>query len=157
MKITFLMCGKTCDKWVETGMDVFVKRLKNYINFELKVLPDLKNSSKLSFAEIKSLEGEQILSFVNQSDFLILLDENGTLFSSQKFAQELQKQMNAGRKHLIFSIGGPYGFSKEVYDRANAKISLSPMTFSHQIVRPIFLEQLYRAFTILNNEPYHHS
>ncbi|MDL2228056.1 23S rRNA (pseudouridine(1915)-N(3))-methyltransferase RlmH [Bacteroidales bacterium OttesenSCG-928-K03] len=156
MKITLLLCGKTSEKWISEGMNIYSKRIKNYISFEEKIIPDLKNSSKLSVNEIKSKEGEQILNEIDTSDFLILLDENGNEFSSISFANELQKQMNSGRKRVVFLIGGPYGFSQEVYKRANMKISLSQMTFSHQIVRVIFLEQLYRAFSILNNEPYHH-
>ncbi|MDR2084529.1 MAG: 23S rRNA (pseudouridine(1915)-N(3))-methyltransferase RlmH [Bacteroidales bacterium] len=156
MKITFLLCGKTSEKWISEGINLYSKRIKNYISFEEKILPDLKNSSKLSVIEIKSKEGEQILNELDVSDFLILLDENGNTFSSISFANELQKLMNTGRKRFVFLVGGPYGFSPEVFKRANMKISLSEMTFSHQIIRVIFLEQLYRAFTILNNEPYHH-
>jgi len=156
MKITFLLCGKTSEDWIAAGASVYSKRIKNYIQFEEKVLPDLKNSSKLSVNEIKSKEGEQILAELDASDYLVLMDENGDTFTSISFSAELQKLMNAGRKRLVFLIGGPYGFSQEVYKRANKKISLSNMTFSHQIIRIIFLEQLYRAFTILNNEPYHH-
>ena len=157
MKITFLLCGKTNEAWISSGMNIYSKRIKNYILFEEKTLPDLKNCSKLSFSEIKHLEGEQILAFIQYSDYMILMDENGKQYSSTSFASQIQKYMNAGHKHIVFVIGGPYGFSQEVNDRANDKISLSPLTFSHQIVRVIFLEQLYRAFTILNNEPYHHA
>lgn len=125
--------------------------------FDIKVLPDLKNTANLSADEIKTSEGQKILNAMTPSDFVILLDENGRSLSSVDFASDIQKLMNSGRKNIFFVIGGPYGFSKKVYERANDKISLSPMTFSHQIVRLIFLEQLYRAFTILNNEPYHHA
>ncbi|MDD4141748.1 MAG: 23S rRNA (pseudouridine(1915)-N(3))-methyltransferase RlmH [Bacteroidales bacterium] len=156
MKITLLLCGKTSEPWITTGMEIYSKRIKNYISFETIVLTDLKNAAKMPFNEIKSREGEQILNELSPSDYAILLDEHGNTFSSVAFSNELQKIMNSGRKRVVFIIGGPYGFSPEVYKRADFRISLSPMTFSHQIVRVIFLEQLYRSFTILNNEPYHH-
>ncbi|MCK9303360.1 MAG: 23S rRNA (pseudouridine(1915)-N(3))-methyltransferase RlmH [Bacteroidales bacterium] len=156
MKILFLLCGKTSEAWVSKGMDIYAGRIKNYVQYNEKVLPDLKNTSKISSGEIKIKEGKLILSEIEQTDFVVLLDENGTTYNSISFAAELQKIMNTGVKRIIFVIGGPYGFSPDVYARANTKISLSKMTFSHQIVRVIFLEQLYRAFTILNNEPYHH-
>ena len=127
-----------------------------YIKFELEIIPDLKNSKNLSEASQKEKEGELILKKVQTSDELVLLDEQGKQYSSVDFSDYLQKKMNAGLKQLIFVIGGPYGFSAEVYQRANGKISLSKMTFSHQMVRVFFVEQLYRAFTILKNEPYHH-
>lgn len=157
MKLNLLLCGKTDFPWTATGMDIYSKRIKNYVPFDIKVLPDLKNTANLSADEIKTSEGQKILNAMTPSDFVILLDENGRSLSSVDFASDIQKLMNSGRKNIFFVIGGPYGFSKKVYERANDKISLSPMTFSHQIVRLIFLEQLYRAFTILNNEPYHHA
>jgi 23S rRNA (pseudouridine1915-N3)-methyltransferase len=157
MKLNLLLCGKTDFPWTATGMDIYSKRIKNYVPFDIKVLPDLKNTANLSADEIKTAEGQKILNAMTPSDFVILLDENGRSLSSVDFASDIQKLMNSGRKNIFFVIGGPYGFSKKVYERANDKISLSPMTFSHQIVRLIFLEQLYRAFTILNNEPYHHA
>lgn len=157
MKLNLLLCGKTDFPWTATGMDIYSKRIKNYVPFDIKVLPDLKNTANLSADEIKNAEGQKILNAMTPSDFVILLDENGRSLSSVDFASDIQKLMNSGRKNIFFVIGGPYGFSKKVYERANDKISLSPMTFSHQIVRLIFLEQLYRAFTILNNEPYHHA
>jgi len=135
---------------------MYEKRLSYYINFELQLLPDIKNSKSLSEEQQKAKEGELILGNVASSHHLILLDERGKEFTSVAFADELQKKMNAGIKQLTFVIGGPYGFSKEVYDRANGKLSLSKLTFSHQMIRLFFVEQLYRAFTILRNEPYHH-
>ncbi len=154
MKLTLILCAKTNDKWISKGEDVFINRIKRYINFEKIVLPDIK--AKLPLKDIKEKEGEQILSKIENSDLVILLDEKGKTFTSKEFAKELQKTLNSGRKRVVYVVGGPYGFSDKVYERANKQISLSKMTFSHQIIRVIFLEQLYRAFTILNNEPYHH-
>src|SRR5690606_21179117 len=131
-------------------------RLSFYIKFELIVIPDIKNAKNMSESQQKEKEGELILTKTGISDQLILLDENGKSFSSIGFADEIQKKMNSGIKNLIFVIGGPYGFPPSVYERANGKISLSQMTFSHQMVRLFFIEQLYRGFTILRNEPYHH-
>ena len=127
-----------------------------YIKFELEVIPDIKNVKNLSEAQQKEKEGELILSKISATDQLILLDENGSTFSSVAFSEYLQKKMNAGIKTLVFVIGGPYGFSEEVYKKAQGKVSLSEMTFSHQMVRLFVIEQLYRGFTILKNEPYHH-
>lgn len=137
-------------------MDDYIKRLGFYIPFEFKVIPDLKNTKSLTEPQQKQKEGELILKQIEQSDELFLLDENGKTYSSIGFSEFLNKKMSSGLKTLTFVIGGPYGFSDEVYQRATGKISLSPMTFSHQMVRLFFLEQLYRAFTILKNEPYHH-
>jgi len=134
----------------------YSKRLGHYIQFEMNVIPDIKNAKNLSETLQKKAEGDEILKRINASETLILLDENGKSYSSEKFSEFLQKKMNSGLKNLVFVIGGPYGFSDEIYDRANGKISLSSMTFSHQMVRLFFIEQLYRAFTILRNEPYHH-
>ena len=133
-----------------------MKRLSFYVKFDLEIIPDIKNVKNLSEKQQKEKEGELILSKVGNTDHLILLDENGKTFSSVGFADELQKKMNAGIKTLVFVIGGPYGFSEEVYKKANGKISLSAMTFSHQMVRLFVIEQIYRGFTILRNEPYHH-
>jgi 23S rRNA (pseudouridine1915-N3)-methyltransferase len=130
--------------------------LSFYIKFELDIIPDIKNVKNLSESQQKEKEGELILSKISPTDNLILLDENGKSFSSVAFSNELQKKMNAGIKTLVFVIGGPYGFSDTVYAKANGKISLSQMTFSHQMVRLFFIEQVYRGFTILKNEPYHH-
>lgn len=134
----------------------YSKRLGHYIQFEMNVILDIKNAKNLSETLQKKAEGDEILKRINASETLILLDEKGKSYSSEKFSEFLQKKMNSGLKNLVFVIGGPYGFSDEIYDRANGKISLSSMTFSHQMVRLFFIEQLYRAFTILRNEPYHH-
>ena len=156
MNIKLLAVGKTDNPALQQFIDMYEKRLSYYINFELQLLPDIKKSKSLSEEEQKAKEGELILGNVASSHHLILLDERGKEFTSVAFADELQKKMNAGIKQLTFVIGGPYGFSKEVYDRANGKLSLSKLTFSHQMIRLFFVEQLYRAFTILRNEPYHH-
>lgn len=156
MKALLLVIGPTDKSYIKAGIEEYLKRIGFYIPFELKILPDLKNRSKLSFDVQKEKEGEAILSSVQISDYLVLLDENGKEFSSVDFAQWIQKRMLSGVKQVIFVIGGPYGFSNAVYERSDSKISLSRMTFSHQMVRMIFVEQLYRAMTILNNEPYHH-
>lgn len=156
MKICLLVIGKTDEAYLQKGMEVFLKRIPHYISFELKAIPDIKNSKNLSEEQQKEKEGELILQQINSSDELFLLDENGLEFSSVEFARFLEKKMIAGNKRLVFVIGGPYGFSSSMYARANGKVSLSKMTFSHQMVRLIFLEQLYRAMTILKGEPYHH-
>ena len=156
MQIRLIAVGKTDHAAIQSLVEEYIKRLGFYIKFELEIIPDLKNSKNLSEASQKEKEGELILKKVQTSDELVLLDEQGKQYSSVDFSDYLQKKMNAGLKQLIFVIGGPYGFSAEVYQRANGKISLSKMTFSHQMVRVFFVEQLYRAFTILKNEPYHH-
>ncbi|HIB37911.1 23S rRNA (pseudouridine(1915)-N(3))-methyltransferase RlmH [Mesonia sp.] len=156
MTIKLLAVGKTDDKDLQKLIDQYVKRLKHYCKFEIEIIPDIKKSKKMDENLQKQKEGELILAKAQASDILVLLDENGKNFSSVGFSTWLQKQMNTGMKQLIFMIGGPYGFSDEVYQRANQKISLSKMTFSHQMVRLFFTEQIYRAFTILKNEPYHH-
>lgn len=156
MNIRLIAIGKTDDKALQSLIADYTKRLSFYIKFELEVIPDLKNAKNLSESQQKEKEGELILSKITASDQLILLDENGKNFSSVGFSQELQKKMNSGIKTLAFVIGGPYGFSEAVYQKAGGKISLSPMTFSHQMVRLFFIEQLYRGFTILRGEPYHH-
>ena len=156
MNIKLLAVGKTDNPALQQLIDMYEKRLSYYINFELQLLPDIKNSKSLSEEQQKAKEGELILGNVASSHHLILLDERGKELTSVAVADELQKKMNAGIKQLTFVIGGPYGFSKEVYDRANGKLSLSKLTFSHQMIRLFFVEQLYRAFTILRNEPYHH-
>lgn len=156
MQIRLITVGKTDHSAIQTLLDEYIKRLGFYIKFELEIIPDLKNSKNLSEAAQKEKEGELILKKVQPSDELVLLDEQGKQYSSLDFSDYLQKKMNSGLKQLIFVIGGPYGFSESVYQRANGKISLSKMTFSHQMVRVFFVEQLYRAFTILKNEPYHH-
>ena len=156
MKIVFIVIGKTDETYLETGIVKYIKRLAHYIPFEMKVIPDIKNRKTLTEEQQKKSEGELILSQISSGDDLILLDENGKTFSSVNFSQWIEKQMNAGSKRMIFVVGGPYGFSKEVYAKAKFKISLSEMTFSHQMIRIIFVEQLYRAFTIIKGEPYHH-
>lgn len=156
MNIKLIAIGKTDNKNLQSLMEEYQKRLSFYIKFELEVIPDIKNAKNLSETQQKEKEGELILSKLAPTDFLILLDENGKLFSSVDFANELQKKMNAGIKTLVYVIGGPYGFSEALYQKAQQQISLSKMTFSHQMVRLFFIEQVYRGFTILRNEPYHH-
>lgn len=156
MNIKLIAVGKTDNPALEQLISTYEKRLSYYINFELQLLPDIKNSKSLSEEQQKIKEGELILSYVEPSHHLILLDERGKEYTSIAFADELQKKMNTGIKQLTFVIGGPYGFSQAVYQRANSKLSLSKLTFSHQMIRLFFVEQLYRAFTILRNEPYHH-
>lgn len=156
MNIKLLAIGKTDHQALQTLVDEYTKRLSFYIKFELDVIPDIKNVKNLSEAQQKEKEGELILAKLTPTDQLILLDENGSTFSSVGFSDYLQKKMNSGAKTLVFVIGGPYGFSEEVYKKAQGKLSLSLMTFSHQMVRLFFIEQLYRGFTILRNEPYHH-
>ena len=156
MQIKLITIGKTDHKAIQQLIEEYSSRLAHYIRFEFEIIPDLKNSKSLTEHTQKEKEGELILKKVQASDEVILLDEMGKSFSSVEFSEFIQKKMNSGFKQLIFVIGGPYGFSKEVYLRANGKISLSKMTFSHQMIRPFFIEQVYRAFTILRNEPYHH-
>ena len=156
VKIVVLAIGKTDEGWIQEGIDKYSKRLKHYISFDFQIIPDIKNRKNLSESQQKEQEGELILKQLQSTDQLILLDEKGKDFTSKKFAQFLQQKMNSGTKRIVFVIGGPYGFSETLYDTAFAKISLSKMTFSHQMIRPFFGEQLYRAFSILNNEPYHH-
>lgn len=156
MNIKLIAIGKTDNKSLQSLIDDYTKRLSFYIKFDLDIIPDIKNVKNLSESQQKEKEGELILSKISPTDNLILLDENGKSFSSMDFSTELQKKMNAGIKTLVFVIGGPYGFSDAVYAKANGKISLSQMTFSHQMVRLFFIEQVYRGFTILKNEPYHH-
>jgi 23S rRNA (pseudouridine1915-N3)-methyltransferase len=156
MQIKLLAIGKTDNKSIQNLIDDYSSRLGHYIRFELDVIPDLKQSKSLSESLQKEKEGELILKKVGSSDELILLDERGKTYASLEFSDYLQKKMNSGLKQLVFVIGGPYGFSEAVYARANGKISLSKMTFSHQMIRPFVVEQLYRAMTILRNEPYHH-
>lgn len=156
MKIKLIVVGKSAFDFVKEGELVYEKRLIHYLPFEKLVLPDIKNPKNLSVKELKKKEGELILSKITNQDFLVLMDENGSQFSSTNFASWLEQKVNEGTQSMVFVIGGAFGFSKEVYERANQLISLSKMTFSHQLVRVIFLEQLYRALTILKSEPYHH-
>lgn len=155
MKITLLVVGKTTDERLTSLISDYKQRLSHYVPFEFVVLPDLKNAKSLTVDQIKSAEGELILRALTPAMDVILLDEHGREYRSVEFADFLQKKMSAGRD-LTLIIGGPYGFSKEVYARANGKLSLSQMTFSHQMIRLMAIEQIYRAMTILRNEPYHH-
>ena len=156
MKITLLTVGKTDKDWVKQGLDIYVSRLKHYIPFVMTEIPELKNVSSLSTEQIKTKEGELILKNVKPNDDVILLDERGKQYTSVELAKLLQDKISYIGKDITFVIGGAYGFSQEVYSRANSKISLSKMTFSHQMVRAIVAEQIYRAFTIIRGEPYHH-
>ncbi len=156
MQITLIQTGKTRFPYLQEGISDYQSRLKHYINFEEITIPDLKNAKNLSVSEIKKKEGEQLLKLTEKSAFLILLDERGKQSSSEEFAEFIRKNMNSGRD-IVLVIGGAFGFSDEVYARANDRISLSKMTFSHQLVRLVFAEQLYRAMTIIRGEPYHHS
>ena len=156
MQIKLLAIGKTDHQQLQQLIDDYQKRLGFYIKFEFEIIPDLKKVKNLSEEQQKQKEGEIILAKLSNTDLLILMDENGTQYDSVAFSEQLQKHMNSRIKQLVFVIGGPYGFSSEVYEKANGKISLSKMTFSHQMIRLFMIEQLYRAFTILRNEPYHH-
>ncbi len=156
MKIKLIVIGKTDKEYLQEGIDIFQKRIPHYLPFEYQILPDIRNTRKLSEEQQKEKEGELILAQLKPGDELILLDEKGKEFSSVEFARFLEKKMVIGSKTLAFIIGGPYGFSKNIYETATGKISLSKMTFSHQMVRLIFSEQLYRALSILKGEPYHH-
>ena len=155
MRISLLMVGKTTDPRLISLIEDYRKRLLHYVPFELVVLPDLKNTKSLSEEQIKTAEGEAILRYVTPSMDVVLLDEHGREFRSIEYAEWLQKKMGSG-KDLTLVIGGPYGFSEAVYQRADGKVSLSRMTFSHQMIRIMVIEQIYRAMTILRGEPYHH-
>ena len=156
MPIKLLAIGKTDNGSLQTLIADYQKRLGHYIKFEFEIIPDLKKAKHLSEEQQKQKEGELILNKISTSDVMVLLDENGKSLDSVEFSNYLQKHMNSGIKQLVFVIGGPYGFSPEVYQKAKGKLSLSKMTFSHQMVRLFVIEQLYRGFTILRNEPYHH-
>jgi len=156
MKIKLLVVGKTDHKGLQAMISEYEKRLGHYVNFKLEVIPAVKATKNMSATEQHDKEGEAILSRISSSDMLVLLDEQGKQYTSMQFARYLQKFMNAGTRQLVFVVGGPYGFGDAVYSRAQHKIGLSLMTFSHQMVRLFFVEQLYRGFTILRNEPYHH-
>ena len=156
MKITLLTVGKTDKDWVRQGMDIYISRLKHYIPFSVIEIPELKNVSALSKDQIKTREGELILKHLQPGDHVVLLDEHGKELRSVEFSKYMEQRMHTVSKRLVFIIGGSYGFSPEVYAKAIEKISLSKMTFSHQMVRLIFVEQLYRAMTIMRGEPYHH-
>ena len=156
MKISLLTVGKTDVKWVREGLDLYVSRLSHYVPFTLEEIPELKNVSALSRDQIKEKEGELVLKRIKDADELVLLDERGRELRSVELASWLQDRLARGGRDLVFVIGGAYGFSDKVYDRADGKLSLSRLTFSHQMGRTIFAEQLYRAFTIIKGEPYHH-
>lgn len=156
MKITLLAIGKTDDSYVLEGIDKYLKRLKHYIKFDIQIIPDLKKTKSLSQDEQKSKEAELFLKNININDVVIVLDERGTELSSTHFADFINKKMIGSVQNLVFLIGGPYGFDAAIYQRSNHKLSLSKMTFSHQMIRLFFVEQVYRAFTILKGEPYHH-
>ncbi len=154
--IKLLAIGKTDSTHLQELISEYEQRLKHYIKFELGIIPDIKNVKNLSEVQQKEKEGEAILKRLQPTDVLVLLDEHGKQHTSIEFSNYLQKKMNAGIKRMVIVIGGPYGFSEEIYQKAQGKLSLSKMTFSHQMVRLFIVEQIYRAFTILKNEPYHH-
>ena len=156
MEVKLVTVGKTDVPWVKEGLDLYVSRLRHYVPFTLVEIPQLKNVSAFSQEQIKEKEGELILKQVAPGDTVILLDERGRQYRSVEWADWIQRQLSLGGKGLVFVVGGAYGFSQKVYDRANGLVSLSKMTFSHQMVRTVFAEQLYRAFTIIRGEPYHH-
>ena len=155
MKITLLTVGKTDVRWVREGLELYVSRLSHYVRFALKEIPELKNVSAFTKEQIKEKEGDLILSSLAPGDFVVLLDERGRKYRSVEFADFIRERLNRGAD-TVFVVGGAYGFPQKVYSRADSMMSLSDMTFSHQMVRTIFAEQLYRAFTIIRGEPYHH-
>ena len=155
MDIALIAVGKTATGYVREGIEEYLKRLKHYIPFTMETVPDVRGG-KLSEEQQKRLEGERSLSLIRPADRVVLLDERGAEYTSEKFAERIQKDMASGLKRLVFVIGGPYGFSPEVYGRADGKLSLSKMTLNHEMVRMFFVEQVYRAMTILRGEPYHH-
>ena len=156
MDITLITVGKTTTPYIQTGIDEYCKRLKRYVPFSIKSLPDIKNSRKLTESQQKEEEGKIILGELSVSDYVVLLDERGEMFTSRGFSDFLQKGMSGGKKRMVFIVGGPYGFSPQVYSRANFLLSFSKMTFSHEMIRLFFTEQIYRGMTILKGEPYHH-
>ncbi len=156
MHINLLCIGKTGKKFLEEGENEYMKRLSHYISFSMEILPDIKLAKNLSEQQIKTKEGQQFLDKIHASDVVLLLDERGKQYDSVSFSNFLQEQFNRGGKNISFLVGGPYGFSEEIYARATSQISLSKMTFSHQMIRLFFIEQLYRGMTILKGEPYHH-
>ena len=157
MKIVLLAIGKTDTAWLAEAIEEYRKRLKHYIPFEFTLIPDIRGVKNLSEDQQKAKEGELLLKNLLPEDYCVLLDEKGRDFSSVEFASYIEKKTHTVSRRLVFIIGGPYGFSNEVYERASEKMSLSKMTFSHQMIRLFFIEQLYRAMTILRNEPYHHA
>ena len=155
MKVELWQIGKTNEKYLEEGIAIYQKRLKHYLPFQIYTFPDVKKAGKMPAAQLKEKEGLLILKQLNKDDFFILLDERGQSFTSEAFADFMERKMVASHRRIIFQIGGAYGFSKALYERANAQMALSDMTFSHQMIRLFFVEQLYRAMTIIKNEPYH--
>lgn len=156
MKISLFVVGKTNHNYLSPGIDDYTKRINHYIPFNIQYIADAKNTKNLSQAQQKQAEGQNLLNAFDKSDYVVLLDERGKEFTSKDFSSLIEKKMQTVAKRLVFVVGGPYGFSEDVYQRANEKISLSKMTFPHDLIRLIFTEQLYRSFTIMNNEPYHH-
>lgn len=156
MKIALIVVGKTSQPYLTEGIDEYVSRIKRYMPFELYVIPELKNTRNLTMEQQKNREGDAILKVLQPGDCVVLLDEHGKELTSLQFAAYIEQKQQTSARRLVFVIGGPYGFSPDVYERCQEKLSLSKMTFSHQMVRLFFTEQLYRAMTILNNEPYHH-
>ncbi len=156
MKITLLVVGKTTSKHLDALIEDYKQRISHYLTFNMHVIPELKSTKNLTIEQQKEKEGDLILQQIKAGDNLILLDERGKTYCSVEFAHFLTKQFSLSSKRIVFLIGGPYGFSKNVYNQAKTMLSLSPMTFSHQMIRLIFIEQLYRALTIQNSEPYHH-
>lgn len=156
MKISLFVVGKTNHNYLSPGIDDYTKRINHYIPFNIQYIADAKNTKNLSQAQQKQAEGQNLLNAFDKSDYVVLLDERGKEFTSKDFSSFIEKKMQTVAKRIVFVVGGPYGFSEDVYQRANEKISLSKMTFPHDLIRLIFTEQLYRSFTIMNNEPYHH-
>lgn len=156
MKVLLLVIGKTTQISLQHLIQDYATRIQHYINFEVQVLPELKNIKNLPLAEQKEKEADMVLKQIDNQDDVILLDEKGKQYSSVEFSDYFEKRMNYSTKRMVFVIGGPFGFSKRIYDKANGMISLSPMTFSHQMIRLIFVEQVYRAMTIIRGESYHH-
>ena len=156
MKISLFVVGKTNHNYLSPGIDDYTKRINHYIPFNIQYIADAKNTKNLSQAQQKQAEGQNLLNAFDKSDYVVLLDERGKEFTSKDFSSFIEKKMQTVAKRLVFVVVGPYGFSEDVYQRANEKISLSKMTFPHDLIRLIFTEQLYRSFTIMNNEPYHH-
>ncbi len=155
MKLSLYFTGKTSFDYLEKGISEYEKRIKRYIDFKIKIIKDVKTGKNIPVKIVKQKEGEQILKQLKTDDYLILLDEKGKQYTSREFAKLIDNKINTGTKHLVFLIGGAFGFSEDIYKRANGKLSLSKMTFSHQPVRLLFAEQIYRAFTIIRREPYH--
>ena len=156
MKLQFVVIGKTLDKYLDALIQEYAGRVKHYLPFEMEVIPELKNTKSLSFEQQKQREAELLQKTFREGDYVVLLDENGREFTSVEFANYLQQKQSVAARRLVFVVGGPYGFAPEIYALAKEKISLSRMTFSHQMVRLFFVEQLYRGLTILRGEPYHH-